>query len=198
MRFSVLNEKIDTRNMAHSESHIMEMVSARKYSEAFDGIVAVYGERMYWQIRRYVLSHEDADDVLQECWMKIWKKLPQFRGQSGIFTWIYRIVVNTSLNFLKKRRLMSVFRSGEDLEVVAKGVFAEESFNGDNVQAALYKAIAKLPPKQRLVFEMRYFDEMDYRTMSGILGTSEGALKASYHFSSTKIKEEMKKLNLTA
>ncbi|MGN0190956.1 MAG: RNA polymerase sigma factor [Candidatus Cryptobacteroides sp.] len=180
--------------MTLSEGHISELILAKNYAEAFDGIVKLYGERMYWQIRRYVLSHDDADDVLQECWAKIWKNLPMFKSKSGVYTWIYRIVVNTSLNFLRKRSLMTRFAYGDEALKAADRLESDVYFNGDALQAALYKAIANLPPKQRVVFEMRYFDELDYRTISQLLNTSEGALKASYHFASEKVRAEMKKL----
>ena len=181
--------------MALSEEHISQQILARNYTEAFDGIVKLYGERMYWQIRRYVLSHDDADDVLQECWVKIWKNLPKFKSQSGVYTWIYRIVVNTCLNSLRKRSFLSRFTSGDEALKLAEKLESDVYFNGDALQAGLYKAIAKLPPKQRMVFEMRYFDELDYKTIARLLDTSEGALKASYHFASAKVKEEMKKMH---
>ena len=180
--------------MALSEEHISQQILARNYTEAFDGIVKLYGERMYWQIRRYVLSHDDADDVLQECWAKIWKNLPKFKSQSGVFTWIYRIVVNTSLNFLRKRSILARFTSSDEAMKMADRLEADVYFNGNALQTALYKAIASLPPKQRMVFEMRYFDELDYKTISQLLNTTEGALKASYHFASEKVRDYLKKV----
>mgnify|MGYP004507109397 FL=1 len=174
-----------------TERHISERLGAKDYRGAFDGIVALYGERMYWNVRRFVLSHDDADDVLQDCYVKIWKNLPKFRADSGIYTWIYRIIVNESLNFLRKRDILSRF-SSIDVDAPAAGrVEGDAYFDGDGAQAALYRAIAKLPYKQRLVFEMRYFDEVEYKEMSRILGTSEGALKASYHIAYNKIRDEL-------
>ena len=180
--------------MALSEEHISELILAKNYGEAFEGIVSLYGERMYWQIRRFVLSHDDADDVLQECWMKIWKNLPKFQSKSGVFTWIYRIVVNTSLTYLRKKSLFSRFSGGDDAMKTAEHLEADVYFNGDALQSALYRAIAKLPPKQRMVFDLRYFEELDYKSISALLHTSEGALKASYHFASEKVREELKKV----
>ncbi len=174
-----------------TERHISERLGAKDYRGAFDGIVVLYGERMYWNIRRLVLSHDDADDVLQDCYVKIWKNLPKFRADSGIYTWIYRILINESLNFLRKRDILSRFSSIDTESSAVRHIEGNAYFNGDGVQAALYRAIAKLPYKQRLVFEMRYFDEVEYKEMSRILGTSEGALKASYHIAYNKIRDEL-------
>ena len=116
--------------------------------------------------------------------MKIWKNLPKFKSQSGVFTWIYRIVVNTSLTYLRKQSLLSRFAKGDEALKAAYSIESDVYFNGDALQSALYKAISKLPPKQRMVFELRYFEE---------LNTSEGALKASYHFASEKVKEALQK-----
>lgn len=174
-----------------TETDITGALLAKDYRRAFDCIAALYGERMYWQIRRLVLSHDDADDVLQDCYVKVWKNLPKFRSDSGIYTWIYRIVVNQSLNFLKKRELLSRFSSADAESPTLRNLRGDSYFNGDGAQAALYSEIAKLPAKQRLVFEMRYFDEVEYREMSKILGTSEGALKASYHIAYNKIRDAL-------
>ena len=179
------------KNMNVTEKHISERLGAKDYRGAFDGIVALYGERMYWQIRRIVFSHDDADDVLQNCYIKIWRNLSKFRYDSEVYTWIYRITVNESLNFLRKRDILSRFSSAGFESSTVRNIEGDAYFNGDKAQAALYRAIAKLPCKQRLVFEMRYFDEVEYKEMSKILGTSEGALKASYHIAYNKIRDEL-------
>ena len=179
--------------MNTAEEHISERLGAKDYRGAFDGIVALYGERMYWQIRRLVFSHDDTDDVLQDCYVKIWKNLPKFRADSGIYTWIYRIIINESLNFLRKRDILSRFSSADFESSAVRHIEGDTYFNGDHAQAALYRSIAKLPYKQRLVFEMRYFDEVEYKEMSRILGTSEGALKASYHIAYNKIRDDLAK-----
>ena len=176
-----------------TEKNISESLGAKDYRGAFDGIVALYSERMYWQIRRLVFSHDDTDDVLQDCYVKIWKNLPKFRADSGIYTWIYRIIINESLNFLRKRDILSRFSSADFESSAVRHIEGDTYFNGDKAQAALYRAIAKLPYKQRLVFEMRYFDEVEYKEMSRILGTSEGALKASYHIAYNKIRDDLAK-----
>ena len=177
--------------MPLSEKHISEKLAAGDFRGAFEDIVSLYGERMYWHIRRLVLSHDDADDILQNSYIKIWKSLPKFRADSGIFTWIYRIIINESLNFLRKQNVLSHFSSLDIESEAARHIEGNPYFNGDRAQAALYRAIAKLPYKQRVVFEMRYFDETEYKEMSKILGTSEGALKASYHIAYNKIREEL-------
>lgn len=177
--------------MSIDGKYITEKLAAKDYRGAFDGIVALYGERMYWQIRRLVFSHDDADDVLQNCYIKIWKGLPKFRYDSEVYTWIYRITVNESLNFLRKRDILSRFSSVDFESSAVRHIEGNPYFNGDGAQAALYRAIAKLPYKQRLVFEMRYFDEVEYKEMSRILETSEGALKASYHIAYNKIRGEL-------
>lgn len=179
------------KNMNVTEKHISERLGAKDYRGAFDGIVALYGERMYWQIRRIVFSHDDADDVLQNCYIKIWRNLSKFRYDSEVYTWIYRITVNESLNFLRKRDILSRFSSADIESSAVRNVEGNAYFNGNEAQAALYRAIAKLPYKQRVVFEMRYFDEVEYKEMSKILGTSEGALKASYHIAYNKIRDEL-------
>ncbi len=178
--------------MESKEQQIREAMARRAYREAFNLLVDSYGERMYWQIRRLVFSHDDADDILQDCYIKIWKALPLFRSESGIYTWLYRIVTNESLNFLRRQKLLSRFSSVDAETAALKKIDEDPYFNGDSLQRALYKAIARLPSKQRLVFEMRYFDEVEYKEMSRILGTSEGALKASYHIAYNKIKDELK------
>lgn len=177
--------------MATTGKHIADKLKSKDFRGAFDDIVALYGERMYWQIRRIVFSHDDADDVLQNCYIKIWRNLSKFRYDSEVYTWIYRITVNESLNFLRKRDILSRFSSADIESSAVRNVESNAYFNGDEAQAALYRAIAKLPYKQRLVFEMRYFDEVEYKEMSRILGTSEGALKASYHIAYNKIRNEL-------
>ena len=180
--------------MENKDRQICSALAAKAYREAFDLLVAAYGERMYWQIRRLVFSHDDADDILQDCYLKVWRALPKFRSESGIYTWLYRIVTNESLNFLRREKFLSKFSSVDAETAALRKIDEDPYFNGDKLQRELYKCIARLPAKQRLVFEMRYFDEVEYREMSRMLGTSEGALKASYHIAYTKIKDELKGL----
>ena len=160
--------------------------------KAFNEIVAAYSERLYWHVRRFLVSHEDTDDLLQEIFIKVWSALPSFRGDSRLFTWIYRIATNETLNWLHKQKVRSMLRFESLDATLADRIEDDPYFNGDEAQRALFKAIAKLPAKQKTVFTMRYFDELSYEDISEILGTSVGALKASYHFASEKIRAEFK------
>ncbi len=155
--------------------------------ELFNTLVRDYSERLYWHVRSLVDSHEDADDLMQEVFLKVWRALPSFRGDSAPFTWLWRIATNEALGFLRKRRLQSIFEGlGGDAQAVAA---AEGIHDGDKAEGRLRNAIKALPDKQRTVFCMRYFEELPYETISGITGTSVGALKASYHFAAEKLKD---------
>ena len=158
------------------------------YEKLFNQIVKDYSERLYWHVRNMVLSHEDADDLLQEIFIKIWAALPSFRGESQLFTWIYRIATNEALNFLSKKRVRATLNFESLGSYLADHVESDPYFNGDKAERELSKAIARLPQKQRLVFIMRYFEDLSYEDISSILGTSVGALKASYHLAYEKIK----------
>jgi RNA polymerase sigma-70 factor (ECF subfamily) len=155
----------------------------------FNQIVSDYSEKIYWHVRPMVESHEDADDLVQEIYIKIWKSLDSFRGDSDIYTWIYRIATNETLNFLRKKKVRAFlnFRAAEE-EALGK-VASDPYFNGTAAENALRREILRLPEKQRIVFSMRYYEEMPYEKMAEILGTSEGALKASYHIASEKIRK---------
>ena len=157
-----------------------------KRNDAFNRIVAQYKERLYWHIRKIVMVHEDADDVLQNTFVKAWKGLETFRGEAQLYTWLYRIATNESITFLNQKRNRQMAPL-EDAEYQAS-FHHDAYFSGDELQLQLQKAILALPEKQRIVFNMKYFDEMSYEDMSEILGTSVGALKASYHHAIKKIK----------
>lgn len=155
---------------------------------AFAEVVRQYSEPLYWKIRRLVLSHDDADDVLQNTFIKAWTNIDTFEGKSKLSTWLYRIAVNEALDFLRRQK--NIRQVGvEEAQGVAAQLLADDYFDGDKAQALLQQAIATLPDVQRAVFTMRYYDEMKYSEMSRVLGTSEGALKASYHIAVRKIKE---------
>lgn len=161
---------------------------------AFNLIVQKYGERLYWHIRKMVASHDDANDLLQNSLVKVWKALPGFREESRLFTWLYRITTNEVLTFLKKRQLRS-FLSLTDYSGKLENVLESDIyFNGDSAKKALHKAVLRLPEKQRVVFNLRYFEEMKYEDISEILGTSVGALKASYHHAAKKIENSLQEL----
>ena len=157
--------------------------------DAFNTIVARYRERLYWHIRKIVIVHEDADDVLQNTFVKAWNGLETFKGEAKLYTWLYRIATNESINFLNQKRNRQMMPL-EDAEYQLSGALHyDELFSGDELQLKLQKAILTLPEKQRIVFNMKYFDEMSYDEISEILGTSVGALKASYHHAVNKIKD---------
>ena len=158
--------------------------------EAFGKVVHQYSEPLYWKIRRIVLSHEDANDVLQNAFLKAWNNLDDFQNKSRISTWLYRIAVNEALDFVRRQK--NKISADADLSV-ANSLMADQYFDGDEAQALLQEAIARLPDVQRTVFTLRYYDEMKYSDISKILGTTEGALKASYHIAVKKISEFFKK-----
>ncbi|MDR2362059.1 MAG: RNA polymerase sigma factor [Prevotellaceae bacterium] len=158
---------------------------------AFSLIVHKYRERLYWHIRKIVISHDDTDDVLQNTFIKAWSALPEFRGDSQLFTWLYRIATNESLTFLKKKRTKFLLPLVDVERQLSNSIEDDPYFNGDALQKKLQKAVLKLPEKQRLVFNMRYYDEMKYEDISDVLGTSVGALKASYHHAVQKIEKLM-------
>ena len=154
---------------------------------SFNQLVLKYQERLYWYIRKIVIGHDDTDDVLQNTMIKVWRSLPEFRSDSSLFTWLYRIATNEALTYLrqKKRRPFAPW-----VDVEKKMIEQLESdpwFDGDEIRLKLQKAILKLPEKQRIVFNMKYFDELKYEEMARILDTSVGALKASYHHAVKKI-----------
>ena len=157
--------------------------------KAFEQVVNYYSEKMYWQIRKMVLSHDDANDLLQNTFIKAWMNIDLFRGEAKLSTWLYKIAVNESITFLNKQRSHNhISIDNEDVYLVAK-LETDEYFDGDAAQLKLQKAILSLPEKQRLVFNMRYFDEKPYDEMAEITGTSVGALKASYHHAVKKIED---------
>ncbi len=151
-------------------------------------MIKQYQERLYWHIRKIVINHDDADDVLQNTFIKAWKGMENFKGEAKIYTWLFRIGTNESISFLRQKRsnLVSIHPIEYHL---SNTLSADSYFEGDKIQLKLQKAILTLPEKQRIVFNMRYYDEMPYQEMSEILETSEGALKASYHIAAKKIEE---------
>jgi RNA polymerase sigma factor (sigma-70 family) len=160
---------------------------------AFNQLVRKYQQKVYWHVRKMVIDHDDADDLTQEVFVKVWTHLDGFRKDSQLYTWIYRIATNECLNFLsskKKRFFLPIHDVAAEL---AEKLDSTDSLSGDEIQLKLQKALLKLPDKQRLVFNMKYFDELKYEEISEILGTSVGALKASYHIAVKKIEEYLKK-----
>ena len=157
--------------------------------QAFTGIIKKYQEKLYWHIRRMIIDHDDTNDVLQNMFIKVWKGLENFREDSQLYTWLYRIATNESLTFLsqqKKRSLVSL----SDVETgLSNKLKSDSNFDANKLEWKLQLGIQNLPEKQRIVFNLRYYEEMPYEEMSKILDTSEGALKASYHHAAKKIEE---------
>lgn len=146
-----------------------------------------YQERLYWLVRRMVTAHDDANDVLQNCFIKAYRSIHTFEGKSKLYTWLYRIATNESITFLNKRKREATASLDGEASLVANRLSADSFFDSEAVQQRLQKAIESLPDKQKLVFNLRYFDEMPYEEMSEMLGTSEGALKASFHHAVKKV-----------
>lgn len=155
-------------------------------------LVSNYQERLYWHIRHIVKNHDDTDDVLQNTFVKVYKNIKKFKGDSKLYTWLYRIATNESLTFLSKKAKRQNITSGEIQEQAINNLTSDIYFEGDQIQIALQKAINTLPEKQQQVFRMKYFQELTYDELSGILETSVGALKSSYHIASKKITEFIK------
>ena len=173
------------------EQEIMNQLKDPKTRrKAFEQLVNQYSEQLYWQVRRIVLLHEDANDVLQNVFLKAWSKLDSFHQESKISTWLYRIALNESLDFMRRKKTQMI--STDDETMVGSMLMADDYFNGTEAEAMLQEAVAQLPDVQRTVFNMRYFDDMKYSEISEILQTSEGSLKASYHIAVKKISEFFK------
>lgn len=163
--------------------------------QGFAKLVAEYSERLYWQIRKMVLSHDDANDILQDVFIKAWLNLENFRGDAKLTTWLYRIAINESITFINKKKIQNNISIDDDDSFLLNTLEGDEYFDGNEAQKLLQEAVLTLPEKQRLVFQMKYFDEMKYEDMSDILGTSVGALKASYHHAVKKIEKFLSSSN---
>jgi len=177
----------------HTDHDLLIMFkSIEKKNYVFNYIINLYQERIYWHIRKILISHEDSNDVTQNTFIKVFENLIKFKGESKIYTWIYKIATNESLSFLKKKRkyfFESIDNVSSSLMINLK---SENYFDGDEGEKKLQKAILNLPIKQRLTFNMKYFDNMKYKQISQILGTSVGALKANYHHAKNKIQKYLK------
>jgi RNA polymerase sigma factor (sigma-70 family) len=159
--------------------------------QGFTRIIKKYQEKLYWHIRRMVVEHEDANDVLQNMFIKVWNALGNFREDSQLYTWLYRIATNESLSFLEQQKRRSAVSLSDVETGLSNKLKADRYFDADKAEWKLQLAIQRLPEKQRVVFNLRYYDEMPYEQMSRVLETSEGALKASYHHAVKKIEEYM-------
>ena len=160
--------------------------------KAFNKIIKKYQEKLYWHVRRMVINHEDANDVLQNTFIKAWNYLDGFRGESNLYTWMYRIATNETLTFLEKEKKRKSLSLSDDENSPIYKLRAEAGFDANKLEWKLQEAIQSLPEKQRIVFTLRYYDEMPYEQMSKVLDTSTGALKASYHHAVKKVEEYIK------
>lgn len=171
----------------YTDPELIELFKSGQKEYAFNLIIKKYQKRMYWHIRKMVISHDDTDDILQNCFVNIWKGLETFRADSQLFTWAYRIATNEALSFLKRKKRRTIIPiEGAEYDI-SETLEADEYFNGDEAQIKLQKALLQLPEKQRMVFNMKYFEELKYEEISAILETSVGALKASYHHAVKKL-----------
>ncbi|MBI2967148.1 MAG: sigma-70 family RNA polymerase sigma factor [Bacteroidetes bacterium] len=176
-----------------SDLELMEKIRDPVSKEkGFTLLLRKYQQKIYWAIRRVVINHDDADDVIQNVFINVWNGLDTFRGESNLYTWIYRIAVNESITFIRKKK-NRFFVPWDVVEYrLSKSLADDNYFRGDEIQLKLQKAILTLPEKQRIVFNMRYYDEMPYEEMSKVLETSEGALKASFHHAVKKVENYLK------
>ncbi len=171
-----------------TDEQLVELLrNERTRREAFSQMVVKYQKQIYWQIRKMLISHEDTDDVLQNTLMKAWVGIQNFRGEAKLSTWLYRIAVNETLTFLNNQRIKNVSSMLDTEDLLLSRLEADSYFDGNEAEMKLQRAILTLPDKQRLVFNMKYFEEKTYEEMEEILGTSVGALKASYHHAVKKI-----------
>lgn len=177
---------------AENKELVERLRDPQQVRAAFSDVMKLYSEPLYWQIRRMVQSHDDANDLLQNTFMKAWQSIENFRGDARLSTWLYKIAINESITFLAKERKRQGISLDEQEGALAAMIEADPDIDGDALAQELRKAIATLPEKQRLVFNMKYFDEMKYEDMSNILGTTVGALKASYHLAVKKIENFFK------
>lgn len=171
---------------------IQQLLDPQTQRRAFERVVRDYSEPLYWHVRRIVLTHEDANDVMQNVFIKAWTHLDDFRSDSKLSTWLYRIAINESIDYMRRQKKMGMVSSDDVESGIANMLMADDYFDGDATEAQLQEAIAKLPDVQRTVFTLRYYEDMKYSEISQILKTSEGALKASYHIAVKKISDFFK------
>ncbi len=166
--------------------------SGENPEKTFNIIIDKYQESIYWHVRRILIDHEDANDTVQNVFIKVWKNLNSFRGESKLYTWLYRIATNEAISFLKNKRKRFLVPFADVENELSNKLETDNFFKGDEIQKKLQKAILTLPEKQRIVFNLRYFDEMKYEDISQIMNTSTGALKASYHIAAKKVEDFLK------
>jgi RNA polymerase sigma factor (sigma-70 family) len=180
------------------DSEILEkFLNVKTRDEAFNLLLNKYQQKIYWHIRRLVIDHDDADDLVQDTFIKVWKNLEKFRSDAQLYTWIYRIATNETITFLNKKKQRNNTPLDEVSAELAETLVASSHFNGDKVQLKLQQALLTLPEKQRLIFNMKYFDDLKYEEISSITGTSVGALKASFHIAVKKVETFMLNEDIT-
>lgn len=173
--------------MVEEQSLLSALKSQDQREQAFRELITTYKERLYWHIRKIVLNHDDTDDVLQNTFIKVFKNIDKFQGDSKIYTWMYRIATNEAITFFNKKAKKLQTTSEEVQQVALANLKEDVYFEGSEIQLKLQRAIATLPQKQQLVFNMKYFDDLTYEDLSKILDTSVGGLKSSYHIAVKKI-----------
>ena len=188
-----IRRTVQSNKQTVSDVMILEWLETpATFDKGFSWMLKLYQERIYWHIRRMVLNHEDANDIVQNTFMKAYKGIKKFKGNAKLYTWLYRIATNEALTFLQKKKRRQTSPLDGDDNHLANQLKADIYFDGNEIQQKLQLAVDTLPEKQRLVFNMRYFDEMPYKDISDVLGTSVGGLKASYHHAVKKIEYFLK------
>jgi RNA polymerase sigma-70 factor (ECF subfamily) len=182
--------------MSQESVLVARLKDPESQNQAFRELVSTYQERLYWHIRRIVLTHQNADDVLQETFIKVFRNIDGFKGESKLYSWMYRIATNEALSFLKRDSKIKGISGEEVQQNQLSNLRADPYFDGDQAELELQKALTELPEKQRLVFNMKYFQELKYDEISEILDTSVGALKASYHLAVKKVERHLKQEGL--
>ena len=181
-----------------NEDKILELLrnpNSDSQKKGFAHVVEKYSERLYWQIRKMVFSHEDANDILQDVFIKAWLNIDKFRGDAKLSTWLYKIAINESITFINRSKRQQNLSIDDSDSFLLNKLEGDKYFDGNEAQLLLQEAVLTLPEKQRLVFQLKYFNEMKYQEMSDILGTSVGALKASFHHARKKVEEFLKESN---
>lgn len=181
--------------MTEETTLVLQLQNATTKEAAFRTLITQYKERLYWHIRKIVIAHDDTDDVLQNTFIKIFRNIDNFKGDSKLYSWMYRIATNESITFLNKRAKQQNVDISEYQQQVVSTLKSDDWFSGDEIKIILQKAIATLPQKQQLVFNMKYFDDMKYNEIAEVLETSVGALKASYFHAVKKIETYIKAYN---
>ena len=178
-----------------SDKQILDLLkNEATYEQGFRLLMQTYQERLYWHIRKMVYEHEDANDVIQNTFVKVFKSIKRFEGKSKLYTWLYRIATNESITYLNKKKRKSTTSIDDEEHNLAGRLKADTYFDGDEIQLKLQKAINTLPEKQKKVFNLRYFEELSYQDISEILDTSVGALKASYHHAAKKVEQYLRRI----